>query len=156
MLQVLVEADWFFGRMSHEAARYACRGGKDIPKKKFIDNTYLVYQNSFEPVLNFKIKEDHFLVVYRVNNYNFEEAIKFNFEEHISGKENLTKQVERQLATYCTKKGNIVISVSKFPRNPIFRRLGSTKQGANTDIGYKMEIKDNDKIRDDDEDPWNH
>jgi len=150
VLHALVEATWFFGRMSYDDARYACRGGKDIDKKKYLDNTYLVYQNSFEHIPGVKIKEDHFVLAYRANNVSFDDGVKFDFEAHVSGKEELSKQVTKQLDAHCHGKKKdqpdaSKLQICKVPRNPVFRRINPPVAGgegeagtkpAGTDIGY--------------------
>jgi len=145
ILRALVEAGWFFGKMSYDDARYACRGGKDIDKKKYTDNTYLVYQNSFEHIPGVKIKEDHFVLAYRANNVSFDDGLKLDFDAHVSGKEDLSKQVQRQLAAHCHGKKKdqpdpTKLQVCAYPRNPVFRRInpaaGGGKTAAKTDIGY--------------------
>jgi len=140
VMHQLVEAPWFYGKLSHDDARYELRGGKDLDKKQFQDNAYLVHLNSHDDP-----KEDKpFVLAYRASHLGYKEGFNFDLPAAASGKTSATDQVAAQLKHSCTTKSKnkvepSTLKVCPYPRDPVFRRINPAnkeQKGAGTSIGY--------------------
>jgi len=147
VLHQLVEAPWYYGKLSHDDARYHLRGGKDQDKKQFQDNAYLVHLNTFDDP-----KEDKpFMLAYRASHLGYKEGFSFDLPAAASEKNKLTDQVAAILKHSCTAKSKkdkvidpAVLKVCPYPRDPVFRRINPAnkdQKGAGTSIGYVASSK---------------
>jgi len=146
VLHQLVEAPWFFGKLSHDDARYHLRGGKDQDKKQYQDNAWLVHLNTFE-----EAKEDKpFMLAYRANHLGYKEGFTFDFPAAASEKIKLGDQVANALKHSCEHKGKkdkvidpTSLKPCPYPRDPVFRRINpaNKEQKAGTSIGYVASSK---------------